>query len=270
MQGRLSPVVDGKLQAFPTDTWRDEFSLAAACGFDLIEWVFDEPNWTANPLLHASGRAAIRELQRQHGVSVPLVCADYFMARPLTSADPAVRAEAVGALVELIRVAPSIGIRLVELPCIGNAALDTDDAASAAVALFDHLAPLLESADVCLLLELSLGPAEVADLFQRIRSPRVRLNYDTGNSAYWGFDPAAEFASYGPLIRNVHIKDVTRADYTVPLGRGDVDFDLSFSLLKRVGYSGDFVLQAARGDDHAAVARQFAAFTRQYVDRYLA
>lgn len=269
MQGRLSPVVNGRIQSFPAATWRDEFAIARACGFALIEWVFDGPDWTTNPLITADGRAEIAALQRRHSVSVPLVCADYFMTRPLTSPDPAVRAEAIGVLVELIRSGAEVGVRMLELPCIGDAALDNETAASAAVALFEDLAPLLDAHDVSLLLELNLGPDAVAALFRRIRSPRVRLNYDTGNSAYWGFDARAEFASYGPLIENVHIKDVTRADYSVPLGRGQVDFDLSFSLLKRAGYRGDFILQTARGADDASAAREYAAFTQRQIERHL-
>lgn len=270
MQGRLSPMIDGKVQSFPAATWREEFPIARACGLDLIEWVFDGPDWTNNPLMIVAGRAEISELQRAHGIAVPVVCADYFMSRPLTSPDPAVRAEALGVLVDLIRHASSVGVRLIELPLIGAGSLEQDDAAAAAAALFTDLAPLLEAADVDLLLELDLPPAGVTAVLGRIASPRVGLNYDTGNSAYWGFDPVEEFASYAGLIRNVHIKDVTRKDYTVPLGEGQVDFDVSFSLLKKAGYSGDFILQTARGTDHAALARQFGAFTRRYIDQYLA
>ena len=35
MQGRLSPLVNGKIQAFPWDYWRDEFSLANKYNFNI-------------------------------------------------------------------------------------------------------------------------------------------------------------------------------------------------------------------------------------------
>jgi hexulose-6-phosphate isomerase len=38
MQGRLCAPVDGKIQAFPWDHWRDEFPLAQRFGFPLMEW----------------------------------------------------------------------------------------------------------------------------------------------------------------------------------------------------------------------------------------
>ena len=36
VQGRLSPLVDGNIQAFPRDYWRHEFALAEQLGFDLM------------------------------------------------------------------------------------------------------------------------------------------------------------------------------------------------------------------------------------------
>ena len=270
MQGRLSPPIDGKVQSFPSASWREEFALAAECEFELLEWVFDAADWERNPLMTAEGRTEIAALSKTHAVAVPIVCADYFMDRPLTSPTEAVRAEARDVLADLIRSGSSIGISRVELPLIGAGSLADAAAARMAVELFRDIRPLLESSHVDLLLEVDLAPNLVGSLFRSIESQRICLNYDTGNSAYWGFDPREEFASYGQLIRNVHVKDVTKNDYTVALGKGEVDFDLSFTLLKEAGYTGDFVLQAARGEDDLAVAREYASFTRRYIDRYLA
>mgnify|MGYP001554379746 CR=1 FL=1 len=41
MQGRLSPLVDGKIQAFPWAHWRDEFPAGDECGIHLMEWTLD-------------------------------------------------------------------------------------------------------------------------------------------------------------------------------------------------------------------------------------
>jgi L-ribulose-5-phosphate 3-epimerase len=95
------------------------------------------------------------------------------------------------------------------------------------------------------------------------------MNYDTGNSAYWGYGVDDEIPLYGDRIGNVHIKDCTPEDYSVPLGEGNVDFDRTFQHLADVGYRGDFVLQAARAEDDVAVAMVYSRFTRRYVERYL-
>ena len=43
MQGRLSSPVPGRLQSVSVVDWEAEFRHASACGFDSIEWLFEEP-----------------------------------------------------------------------------------------------------------------------------------------------------------------------------------------------------------------------------------
>ena len=42
MQGRLSALVDGKIQAFPWDAWREEFPRARDLGLTRMEWTIDQ------------------------------------------------------------------------------------------------------------------------------------------------------------------------------------------------------------------------------------
>ena len=44
MQGRLSPILDNKIQAFPFDHWEQEFSIAKELGIKCMEWTLDYPN----------------------------------------------------------------------------------------------------------------------------------------------------------------------------------------------------------------------------------
>jgi predicted xylose isomerase-like sugar epimerase len=78
MGGRLSKPIGDQIQAFPVDSWRDEFEKAQHCGFDTIEWVFD---LYPNPILHDEGVQEIRSLSKKYGIKVDAVCADYFMRR---------------------------------------------------------------------------------------------------------------------------------------------------------------------------------------------
>ena len=87
MQGRLSPRVDGKIQAFPLEHWAEEFSHAAALGLSSIEWILETPLET-NPLWTDEGQARIQEQIRKTGVRVDFVCADYFMESPLMRMSP--------------------------------------------------------------------------------------------------------------------------------------------------------------------------------------
>ena len=91
----------------------------------------------------------------------------------------------------------------------------------------------------------------------------LKVNYDSGNSASLGYDPIDEFAAYGVRVGSVHIKDRVRGGGTVPLGSGDASFRALFECLAALGYSGDFVLQVARGTDGDEVS--WSRKNREYV-----
>ena len=56
MQGRLSKSNEGKIQSFPTNSWKQEFEIAKKCGFKVMEWVFDDAN---NPILFSENISEI-------------------------------------------------------------------------------------------------------------------------------------------------------------------------------------------------------------------
>ena len=82
MQGRLSPLVRGQIQAFPWEDWRAEFPLAQADGWRLIEWTLDYEGLYDNPLMTPDGRAEIRSLAQEYGLAIPSLTGDFFMQRP--------------------------------------------------------------------------------------------------------------------------------------------------------------------------------------------
>jgi len=51
MQGRLSAQTERGYQAFPWETWQDEFVWAADRGLEHIEWVLDSWRLDDNPSL---------------------------------------------------------------------------------------------------------------------------------------------------------------------------------------------------------------------------
>ena len=82
MQGRLSPRIDGKIQAYPATTWQKEFEIAQEIGYAAIEWIVEKPVET-NALMTDSGKAEIKKVIASTGVRIDYVCADIFMQQPL-------------------------------------------------------------------------------------------------------------------------------------------------------------------------------------------
>jgi L-ribulose-5-phosphate 3-epimerase len=262
MQGRLVPPVDGRIQCFPRERWREEFALAAAADIDAIEWIFDVTGLDVNPVTTDAGLQELTELTAQTGVAIRSVCADYFMERPLLRADDQEIDDRLETLSWLLRRSALLSAKRVVVPFVDASQIDSEDELAFVALALARVLSVLDETGVELHLETSLAPETFADLLARLPHPSVKVNYDSGNSAFLGYGPRDEFAAYGARVGSVHIKDRLRGGSTVPLGSGDADFEALFGCLDAVAYTGDFVLQVARGvdGDEVSWARHNRAF----------
>jgi L-ribulose-5-phosphate 3-epimerase len=258
MQGRLVPPVDDRIQCFPRVNWADEFEFAAAAGLDCIEWIYDEFGADVNPIATDEGIDEMLRLSELHRVRVMSICADYFMDWPLVRASLVELDERLNVLLWLIGRAQRLGIERIVLPFVDASRIDTDAELEVVVQAIGRALQGADEAGVELHLETSLAPGRFAELLARQPSALVKVNYDIGNSASLAYDPREEFEAYGDRLGSVHIKDRIKGGGTVPLGTGDADLPAVFDCLRVVGYSGDFVLQVARGvpGDEVRWARQ--------------
>jgi L-ribulose-5-phosphate 3-epimerase len=106
---------------------------------------------------------------------------------------------------------------------------------------------------VMVALETHKGPTQNAaamlDLMTDLDHPSIRLNFDTGNIAYYnpGLDPADELDKVKGLVRNVHVKDNRGGfeDWYFPAvgDGGSVDFRRIRSILDGVGYAGAYTIE---------------------------
>jgi len=264
MQGRLLPPEEGRFQCFPRHKWREEFPLAAAAGLESIEWIYDRLGADVNPIATDSGIAQVRSLSAQHGVAVASLCADYFMDCPFVEAKGEAFADIVARLYWLIERCRRAAIARIVLPFVDRSRLVTHEDEERAVALLRDVLPLLERSGVELHLETALDPPGFARLLAQLAHPMVKVNYDAGNSASLGFDVAEELAAYGRRIGSVHIKDRVLGGGTVPLGTGAADLSRLFAGLRELGFHGDYILQAARGQsgDELILAIRNGEFVR--------
>lgn len=250
MQGRLSPQVSGKIQAFPAAHWRGEFPAAQKLGLHCMEWTLDHEGLKDNPLMTPAGRTEIRMLCAAHGVSIPSLTGDCFMQAPFWKVeDPAERALLLDELDSILHACSAMQIGIVVVPLVDNGSVATMDQEKA---LREHLtgrAAALRDLSVKIAFETDLPPEEVASWIAGYPEDVFGVNYDTGNSASLGFEPETEWELYGRRILNVHIKDRAVGGTTVPLGEGDCDFTGCFRAVKRRNYTGSMILQTARAAD---------------------
>ena len=266
MEGRLVPPEDGRFQCFPRDQWESEFAHAAKVPFDYIEWVYDLYGYDVNPLGQREGVEQMRNLIKSTGVSIRSVCADYFMDKPLLRCGKQELDERLQELARILRNGRAVGVNRVVIPFVDASAIRSNEDIAAAQHALNAAMPFAEETGIEIHLETSLAPIDFAKLLYSIPHPKLKVNYDSGNSASLGYSPADEFAAYGDRIGSVHIKDRVLNGGTVPLGTGNTDFTALFSCLEKIDYRGDFTLQVARGTpgDEVAWAKQNLAFVRGY------
>jgi L-ribulose-5-phosphate 3-epimerase len=263
MQGRFSPLVDGRIQAFPWSCWQDEFALAERHGFRLMEWTLDQERLLENPLLTSTGQARIRELGRAHSLAIPSLTGDCFMQAPFWKAAGEQRAALQRDFLAIAAACGRLEIGIIVVPLVDNGRLNTPTEQDCLLSFLRAQAGVLAQWGVRVAFESDLGPEPLRDFMAMLPADTFGINYDIGNSASLGFDPVAELSAYGERILNVHVKDRVRGGTTVPLGQGGADFGRVFAALGRIGYSGNYILQTARADDgnHAAVLARYRDMT---------
>ena len=266
IQGRLLPKYQGRYQAHPVGYWQEEFPMAAEMGLDCIEFILDFNNAEHNPLLRDAGPDEILLLSEKTGVKVSTVCADYFMEAPLHHPDEQIAAQSQIVLRRLLSNGKKLRLTDIIVPCVDQSGVNN----AAIERLIVRIRPLLEAAEasgINICLETDLPPQPFAELLERFDSPRVTINYDTGNSAALGYDPVEEVACYGKKIAYIHIKDRKLGGGPVPLGTGDFHFGRFIEALSRENYTGPFIMQAYRDDEGLAIFKQQLAWVcEQFVE----
>jgi L-ribulose-5-phosphate 3-epimerase len=270
MQGRLVPPIEGKIQCFPRENWAKEFALAAQSNLDCIEWIYDLYGADVNPISTDHGIETIKLLSGRYGVKVLSVCADYFMDKPLLRADTTELEARFDKLAWLITRCQLLNINRCILPFVDASRIDTDTEMEGVITILRRALIKAEETGIELHLETSLKPNQFAMLLSRLSHPLLKANYDSGNSSSLGYHPNDEFGAYGKSVGSVHIKDRVHGGSTVPLGTGDADFLALFQNLSNVNYSGDFILQVARGasGDEVAWAKKNLEFVKGYLQAH--
>jgi hexulose-6-phosphate isomerase len=268
MQGRLSPPVGNTIQAFPADHWADEFPAAEAAGLYCIEWIYDVGGDHVNPICSDEGAARFKQLQARHHIVVESLCADYFMPEPLLKGAALARRERREKLLWLLRRATALGISRVVLPFVDGSKIEDEAEGRDLAALLSGLFAEAGTDIPEIHLETSLPPARFAALLAQIDHPRVKVNYDSGNSSSLGYDCDEEFAAYGSRIGSLHVKDRLLGGGTVPLGEGDADFPKLVKNIEAIQYQGPIILQVARSE--TGHETDWAIHNRQTVEGWFA
>ena len=266
MQGRLSPRIDGKIQAYPAKTWQKEFEIAKEIGYSAIEWIVEKP-LEINALMSKSGMREIKEIMLKTGVRVDYVCADIFMQQPLVRMSEKIKEENKKILEQILIHSKEISAIGVEIPFVDASSIKTESEIEELILVTEDAFKLAGEIGMNVSLETDLNAKEFKKLLEKIDLDHVKANYDIGNSASLGYEPFEELENYGHKILNVHVKDRKLGGTTVPLGTGNADIKGVFEKLNEIGYEGGITMQAARGEHDVTVATEQLTYTLEMLNQ---
>ena len=254
----MPPLIGIYEKALPKDfDWPRRFAAAREAGYDFVEISIDEtPERLARLEMPLAERLALHRAAREAGVALPSMCLSGHRKMPFGSADPALRAAAADLVRRAIDFALDTGIRVIQL-----AGYDVYYEAAVRETrgrFLDGLRAALELAarhQVMLAVEIMdtsfmNSITKYLALQRELNSPWFRVYPDLGNLSAWGNDVAAELAAGAGHIVGVHVKETRPVGpgfagqfRDVPFGEGGVDFVHCFQSLRRIGYSGPWLVE---------------------------
>ena len=176
MQGRLSAVVDGKIQAFPWNEWREEFSRAKDLGLGRMEWTIDQDRLRENPLATEAGRKAITELCRQNAIRIPSLTGDCFMQAPFWKATAEQRKALVDDLDLLLEASAAVGIEFVVIPLVDNGKIERESESDTLKRVLIARREQLARQNVKIVFESDLPPRDLARFMEAFPADVFGIN----------------------------------------------------------------------------------------------
>ena len=246
MQGRLSPMVDNKIQSFPWKNWKKEFEIAFQNNIHVMEWTIDDNNLYKNPLLSDDGTKEILNLKKKYNITIPSLTGDCFMQNPFWKASGDLKKELENDFINILYGCNKVGIVIILIPLVDNGSIQKYQEEKNLFNFLSSKENLLKKLNIKVCFESDFPPKRLKEFINNYNKDFFGINYDTGNSSALGYDPCEEFKEYGERIINVHIKDRPLNGSTVPLGEGDTNFPIVFKMIKKYKYEGNLILQTAR------------------------
>ena len=176
MQGRMSPMINGRIQAFPWKHWQAEFQFAYQHAFTLMEWVLGQERLYENPLMTESGRKEIYALSEKYGVRVKSLTGDCFMQSPFYKGSKAEYSRRLYDAENIIIASGKLGIKYIVIPLVDSGRLEDDHQEKLLLAGMERLLPRLKQMGCKVIFEIDYIPEKAADFIHQLDSNYFGIN----------------------------------------------------------------------------------------------
>ena len=268
MQGRLSTQVKNIIQIFPKKNWKQEFKKMKSLKLKNLEWTIEFPFFYENPLMDKNKHKEIINLKKKYKINIYSVTCDCFMQKPFWKIQhKANQKKIIRQFIELIDNASNLKIKYVILPLVDNGSLKNIYQKKELIMILKKLTNYIKLKKIMILFEFDSSPKFITNFLKNLDLKVFGINYDTGNSASYGYNVDFEFRAYSKLIKNIHLKDKNINGQSVALGEGTVNFNKFFKNLLKYKYNGNLILQTARSKNrmHVQEIKKNIKFISQYL-----
>lgn len=263
-------------KALPADLdWPGRLASAARAGFDFLEMSIDPSQQRLSRLDWSwKERIELRHQIEDAGLWIHSICLSAHREQPLGSNDREMRQRGLQIMHKAIELAFDLGIRLIQVA--GYDTYNEPGSETSRQLYRDGLTQAVNwasQAGVLLGLENqeygyvdSISTA--VELVKDIDSPYLGLYSDVGNLIVNGLDVASEIQVARGKLFGVHVKDALPGiPRRVPLGTGQVPFNLIFKQLFMIRFRG--VLTLEMWNDESLDAEQVSSQSCKLIKEYL-
>jgi len=108
-------------------------------------------------------------------------------------------------------------------------------------------------------------------ILDNISSPNLGMCYDSSHANLWSKTLCCLLDKYNERIFATHLSDNHgKLDDHLPLGQGEIDFDIIFTKLKEISYKGDFSLEiVAKENDDKLSPEEFLRIAKNKIGLFL-
>lgn len=267
LQGRVIPERIDKLQLFPILNWKKEFIEIQDIGFDCVELLFDKKLVFEKALFDFDGLNSFNDaLIKAKNLRLGSICADYFSTISLISAKT--QKLFYEYVLKFINLARSISIEVVVIPFFDKNIITATRDLEYVLSWIKKqgIDEIAVEHNVVLSIELNLSARQIKNAFSGYQFRNVKICYDLGNAKALGYNPEEEILVLRELINHVHIKDCKVNGPNVMLGKGDVDFNACFKVLKQIDYAGLMILETGYFNDPSSEALENLVFVKKILE----
>jgi sugar phosphate isomerase/epimerase len=218
--------------------------LAKDAGLDGME--LELGNWEEGFFLaNREVQDGFLEIREKFGLEYPSLAVNTLCFHGLTNEyNSGAGAIVMKAIETAVSVASAMGIPKIQLPSFDDGAIKTDKDLENTALFLKKACELAAGDNILICSENSLSMAENRKLFELVNAANFKLFFDTQNYALLkGYKPSQMILELRDLIIETHIKDGIGEMSNRLLGDGDSGFIESMGALKKINYSGWFLLE---------------------------